>query len=352
MTVRYHARKSGIFPSYLCQKDGIKRGGRICQRIPGATIDKAVGELLLNTLTPMALEVALTVQQEISSRLEEADRLRAKQVERAEYEVELARQRYMQVDPNNRLVADALEAEWNENLRALKKAQEEYERQRKADRILVDQETRRRIMHLASDVPKLWNDPGTSDRDRKRIIRLLLEDVTLIRQKQIIVHVRFKGGTTTTITLPGPKRVWENWKTPEELIVQIDFLLNDYTDSQIAEVLNERGQLSGKGKTFHSGIIGHIRRRYGLKSRYDRLRENGMIKPEEMAERLGLRPRTIKLQHRYGLLRGHVYNDKNECLFEPPNPDTYKKNLGQKIVESGQFTQDNPDHVKEGQYEA
>ena len=90
--------------------------------------------MLLEILTPWALEVALAVQQELQQRLDEADHLRRQHVERARYDADLARDRFMQVDPKNRLVADALEADWNERLRALTAPQEQYERQRQADR--------------------------------------------------------------------------------------------------------------------------------------------------------------------------------------------------------------------------
>lgn len=119
MTVRYHSRRGVAHPDYVCYTEGIKCATRICQVVPGKGVDDAIGELLLTTVTPMALEVALQVQQELESRIDEADRLRAKHVERARYDAELARRRYMAVDPDNRLVADALEAGWNDRLRAL-----------------------------------------------------------------------------------------------------------------------------------------------------------------------------------------------------------------------------------------
>lgn len=108
--------------------------------------------------------------------------MRRKQVERARYEADLAQRRYMHVDPANRLVADALEAEWNSKLRALNEAQEEYERLRQADRLAIDAAQRARIAALASDFPRLWQDPRTPDREKKRMVRLLLEDVTLLKR--------------------------------------------------------------------------------------------------------------------------------------------------------------------------
>ena len=127
MTLRYHFRKGGLEPDYVCQREAIAHAESLCQRIPGAGIDRLIGDLLVQAISPLTLDVALTVQQELQSRLEEADRLRQKEVERARYEAELAQRRYMKVDPDHRLVADTLEADWNQKLRALTEAQQQYE---------------------------------------------------------------------------------------------------------------------------------------------------------------------------------------------------------------------------------
>ncbi len=158
MGVHYHIKNRHVVPEYVCQRAGIEKAQRICQRMMGDGVDEAIGELLMDSMKPMALEVALAVQQELQSRLDESDRLRHKQAERARYESELARRRYMQVDPDNRLVADVLEAEWNERLKALTSTQEEYERAREADRTVLDDEQRKQILALATDFPRLWND--------------------------------------------------------------------------------------------------------------------------------------------------------------------------------------------------
>jgi hypothetical protein len=117
-------------------------------------------------MTPIALDIALAVQQEVQTRLDDVDRLRRKQVERARYEADQAQRRYMLVDPANRLVADTLEAEWNCKLRALDEAQQEYERLRQTDHLTMDEAQRTRIVSLASDFPRLWQDPKTPDRER------------------------------------------------------------------------------------------------------------------------------------------------------------------------------------------
>src|SRR6267378_4197379 len=116
MTVRYHRRHGTVWPTYVCQRRGIARAEPICQSLPGRDLDHAVGRVLLETVTPLTLEMTLTVQQELQTRLDETDRLHRRAVECARYEADLARHRYLQVDPANRLVADELEAHWNRAL--------------------------------------------------------------------------------------------------------------------------------------------------------------------------------------------------------------------------------------------
>jgi hypothetical protein len=152
-------------------------------------------------VNPLALEVALSVQKELQSRLQEADHLRQAHVERARFEAEQAQRRYMRVDPANRLVADSLEAEWNNKLRALEEAQKACEKQRQADHRLLAPEQERKIYALASDFREVWESPTTSHRERKRMIRLLIEDVVLVKGSEIAIQVRIKGGTTDFVRL-------------------------------------------------------------------------------------------------------------------------------------------------------
>src|SRR5215813_14056737 len=186
MTVRYHSRSKGLTPDYVCQHELVNKAEPICQFIPGAVIDQAIGELLLEIVTPLAIEVALAVQEELRARAEESDQLRRTRVERARYESLLAERRYLHVDPANRLVADALEADWNAKLRNHVEAQQEYERQRQIDRLLLNEEQRARLATLARDFAELWRDARTPDRERKRMTRLLIEDVTLSKGTEIL----------------------------------------------------------------------------------------------------------------------------------------------------------------------
>jgi len=331
MTVRYHSRQGREVPDYVCQRRGIEQATPHCQDVPGSGIDEAIGTLLVELMTPLTLEVTLAVQEELIARTAEADRLRQQQVERARYETELARRRYMQVDPANRLVAASLEAEWNAALRRLAAAQDEYDRGHAADQQRVDEQHRAAILALAGDFPRLWTSSQTADRERKRIVRLLVEDVTLRKDTAITMHIRFRGGAARTLTIPIPPRSWETWRTPSAVVQEIDHLLDDHTDGEVAAILNECGVHSGTGAVFHAAIVADIRRHYQLADRFTRLRRRGLLTLQEMAVLLGVHPGTVKAWHRHGLLRGVHFNDKREYLYEHPGDDPPRKGQGRKL---------------------
>jgi DNA invertase Pin-like site-specific DNA recombinase len=325
MTVRYHVRGGRRVPDYMCQRRGIAQAQPVCQQIKGQALDEAIGKLLIETVTPLTLEVALAVQRELEARSEEREQLRRREVERARYESDLARRRYMQVDPDNRLVADSLEAEWNEALRALAQAQERYEQQRQADRAGLTDPQRASILALAQDFPRLWNDPHTPDRERKRMARLLIADVTLLKGAELTAQVRFNGGATHTLRLPLAKPAWALRQTPPTVVTAINALLENYTDGETAEHLNRQGLTSGEGKPFHRHTVARIRTAYRLPSRYERLRARGLLTLAEIAKRLAIAPETAKIWRRAGLLAAHRYDDKGQYLFEPPGPGTPTK---------------------------
>jgi DNA invertase Pin-like site-specific DNA recombinase len=325
MTVRYHCRGTRRVPDYLCQKEGIEHGRPLCQSINGEQIDKSISGLLIQTVTPMALDVALAVQQEIQIRLDEVDRMRRKQVERVRYEADLAQRRYMHVDPANRLVADTLEAEWNSKLRALNEAQGEYERLRQADRVTVDEAQKSRIAALATDFPRLWQDPQTPDREKKRMVRLLIEDVTLLKREQINMHVRFKGGALKSLLLPLPVAAPVLRKTSAAVIQEIDQLLDQHTEARVAAMLNERGVRSATGQAFTPMVILKLRSRYGFRTHFQRLRDRGLLTMDEIAQQFGVVCCVVKDWRDRGLLLAHVYNDRGQCLYEPPATDLPRK---------------------------
>jgi hypothetical protein len=323
MTLRYHSRNGKLIPDYVCQRHGIEYGKPKCQHIPGSNIDKAIEQLLLELVKPVTLEIAFTVQQEVQQRLKEADKLRYQKVQRAQYQADLAKERFMNVDPRNRLVADQLEADWNEKLRALNDVRQEYEHQHELDKIKLDKQCREKILSLVKNFPKVWNDTATSDQQRKRMIRLIIEDVTMVRDaRNVDLRIRLKGGATHQLTVPVPLSAWKARKTKPEIIEEIDKLIDHFTDKEIVDNLNRRGIKPSEGEKFTRAIVGVLRRNNNLKSRYDRLRKKGFLTVDEMAEVLNVSAITVKIWRRYGLLKGYKYNDRGERLFEPVTEKT------------------------------
>ena len=322
MTVRYHHRRDRQIPTYMCQRDGIENGRPACAAIPGGDLDQAIGHLLIATLTPLAVEAALQVSAELEHRAAEADALRAAHVQRAQYHADLARRRYLAAGPANRLVAGTLEADWNTALRALNDAQETYDKARREHAAQLTDAQKARIAQLVTDLPAVWNDPATPARERKRITRLLLTDVTVSRTGDTITaQVRLAGGQTCTLTVPAPLPIGDQRRTPAEVTTAIDELLDQHTSGEIAGILNQRGMVSGTSEPFHRLIVDHIIRAYRLRSRRHRLRDTGMLTLAETAAAHGVHPRTIKAWRRAGIVGAQRYNDKGEYLYDPPDPD-------------------------------
>ncbi|HEX5208735.1 MAG TPA: recombinase family protein [Steroidobacteraceae bacterium] len=319
MRVKYQQIEVGLVPYYQCCEEAVRRAGKMCQSIRGSEVDRAIGELLLKTVAPAALEVALAVQDEIAGRIEQADALRRKQLERARYDAELARRRYLKVDPNNRLVADTLEADWNERLRRLDALQQQHEQQRKADQGLLNDEARERIRALSADFPRVWNDPRTAPLERKRMVALLIEDVTLVRGERIAMHVRFRGGQTTSLAVERPKPMALVRKTRPEVIERLDQLLETCSDREATAQLNALGYRNWKGESFTTKRTRYVRLMYGLKSRYDRLRARGFLTGAEMARELGVCVSQVNVLGRAGVLPRQYYGNEHRCLYAPLN---------------------------------
>jgi DNA invertase Pin-like site-specific DNA recombinase len=322
MSVRYHAHHNAQIPTYWCGRRPLQRGEiGLCQTVHGSALDIAIGDIIIEAMTPLAIEVALGVQQELANRHEEADRLRRQHMERAKYEAELAQRRFLKVDPDNRLVADALEADWNLKLRALAGAQEVYEKAAAADASVVSDAERTQLMALASDFPRLWHDPRTQMKDKKRMLRLLIEDVTLTKGDTVHVDIRFVGGATRSLDLPLPKSCVELRTTDAAVVEEIDRLVDTYTDKEIADLLNERGVRTVVTTPWTAARIGRLRHTYHLTDRRTRLLAQGLLSPEDVAARYGVVVSTVHLWRRRGLLHAHPVNDRGDFLYEIPPED-------------------------------
>ena len=330
LRARYAARRGRLEAWYVCDRAHGACGEPNCQSIAGAPIDEAIGALITAEMTPAAVDLALEIRREIEARHDDADRLRLRAVERAQIEADLAQRRFMLVDPNNRLVADTLEREWNDKLRALAKAQEERQRGQQEDQHVIDAAIRDRLVAMTTDFKALWRDPSLPNRERKRLLAYVIEDVTLIKMPEegtTAIHVRFKGGKTETLTTQNPKSSAQQVKTQQEVIELVDKLLDDHISSEIADILNKKGICPGgsarRGQAdarFSDLRVTYLVHHYGLRSRYDRLRDRGMLTKIEMASRLGITECTLTRWVAHGLVTRHAYNGY-AYLYEAPGPN-------------------------------
>ena len=324
MTVRYGTRKGRLVPTYLCQRRAVEHGTGTCQSVPGTGIDRDVGALVVKLMEPETLEVALQVQRELEAKDEEVEKWHEQQVQRAQEEVEIARQRFMKVHPDNRIVADVLETEWNGKLSALNDVQRECDRRKAEKRDHLADRERQRILGLAADFRKLWNDPDVLNRERKRMIKLLIEDVTITRGTMIALGVRLKGGAVRKLEIAPERPSPEMHVTPPGTVSAIDELLEEFCEGEIAGILNQRGLRTGYGKPFNLRRVQRVRRNYGLRTRYGRLRDRGLLTAEELAGRFGVTKFTIAVWRREGMLTAVPCNDKNEHLYEMPDDPPVK----------------------------
>lgn len=328
--VRYAARRGRLEAWYVCDRAHGTRGEPNCQSIAGPPVDEAIGTLVAEKMTPAAVELALEVRREIEARYQEADQLRCRAMERAQIEADMAQRRFMLVDPGNRLVADTLESEWNDRLRALAEAREERERGRKEDQLVLDDAIRERLMAMTTDFQKLWNDPDTPNRERKRLLAQIIEDVTLIKlpaEGITRIHVRFKGGKTETLAAMNPRSSAQQVKTEPKIVELVDRLLDDHIYSSIADLLNEQGlrpggsARPGRGDARFTALrVAYLVHRYGLRSRYDRLRDRGMLTKKEAAACLGIHASTLVNWAEHGIITRHAYNG-HAYLYEAPGPN-------------------------------
>jgi len=352
MTVRYHITHGHLIPEYVCQRRGIQTAEPLCQRLPGAQIDQAVTELVLKAVNPASLDVALEVFEELRARQAEVDRLRRAQVERAREEAELAQRQYLLARPENRLVVDNLERQWNEKLVSLSQAEQEYARMSKSQSAALTDEDRTRIHSLASDLPRVWNDPRTPARDRKRMLRLLIEDVTLVKNQKIRIHIRWKAGSTTSLERPLPLSAPDLVRTPAEIVELVRALATEQTDAQIARTLNARCLRTGRKHCFTRLIVRHLRSAYDIPSYLQHLRSLGWLTVPQMATQMKVHSSTAKRFAREGVLRAVRANDSGLMVFEPTVGPLPQAQPGKRFRDRRRYPRLASNMSNEVQYEA
>jgi hypothetical protein len=228
-------------------------------------LDAAIAEEVLQALQPAELELALAALQELESRDQTILRQWQMRLERAAYEAALAERRYQEVDPSNRLVASTLERRWNDALlhwEDLKKQAAECQRQ---EARVATPEQKAKVLTLARDLPRLWHAPTTQAKDRKRMLRLLIKDITVEKnQKRLSVHIRWQGGACSDLSVQLPPNIADQVRYPAALVDRVRDLAHRLLDAQIADQFNREGLASATGKPYTVKMIQWIRRCHGI----------------------------------------------------------------------------------------
>jgi DNA invertase Pin-like site-specific DNA recombinase len=309
LTVRYRGN-GGIYPTYQCnllRREGLAT--KSCMVFRCDLLDGVIAEEMLKTLQPAELELALAALHELESRDQAILRQWQMRLDRAEYEVALAERRYQEVDPANRLVAGTLERRWNDallHLDGVKKEAAEFQRQ---EAHVATPEQKAKVLALARDLPRLWHAPTTQSKDRKRMLRLLIKDITVEKppnQKQLLVHIRWQGGACSDVSVPLPPNIADRVRYPSAVVDRIRELARTLPDGEVADQLNGEGQASAKGRPYTVKIIQWIRCRY-------RIPPAELKKPEELtvqqvAKRFGASDQVVYYWIEQSMIRSRQVN--------------------------------------------
>jgi DNA invertase Pin-like site-specific DNA recombinase len=286
-------------PGYYCPgKDIVNGRGEFCLRIGARQIDAAVVSALLTALTPAALEASLQVVHQLAAD-HDAVLVQCKHaVERARYEAQRAERRYRAVDPDNRLVARGLEAEWEECLRAFDAAEAELARRQQERPHAISDEQRRDILSLGTNVERVWSAPTTTDRDRKELLRALFEEVIIaVRRDEQQAHLalRWRGGLFSDVDIALQRSQPAPIRTEEETIDLLRRLAVHYPDAVIAGILNRQGRTTATGLRFTANRVSGLRSHWGI-SRCEQTSAQApgeLVTVHEAAKRFDIAPSTV-----------------------------------------------------------
>jgi DNA invertase Pin-like site-specific DNA recombinase len=338
LKVHYQGRRGHQSPAYHCPSSVLVEGrGHWCLRIGGTQIDQAVAGALLAALTPAGVKAALRAAEGLEADHDAALKQWRLQVERAQYQAERAERRYRQVEPEHRLVARGLERDWEQALAALHTAQAELElRERQRPRSLTIAE-REELLALGADLGRVWAVPTTTDRDRKQLLRCLIEEVIVDanrEQRRATLTIRWRGGAITELAVPLPRRQ-PAVRTDEDTIALLERLATHYPDATIAGILNRQGRRSATGERFTAIIVGGLRRYRGIPAYQPPTQppEGELLPIAKAADALGVAPSTL---HRWlgdGFIAGEQdtpgapwrirVNDELRALFVEDAPPGY-----------------------------
>ena len=222
LTVRYQG-SWGLYPIYECIRRKLE-GGSSCITIRCDLLDTAVARRILEIVQPAQLEMALAALEELEKREESSSKQWLMRIERAEYEAGLAEKRYMEIDPSNRLVAATLEQRWDAALVALEEVKQQFAQFREKEHRTATPEQKQKILALARDFPRLWNSPSTKAKDKKRMLRLLIKDITVEKiasPKRALLYIRWQGGVCEDLAVDFPMRMADRMRYPEEVVQRV-----------------------------------------------------------------------------------------------------------------------------------
>jgi DNA invertase Pin-like site-specific DNA recombinase len=256
-----HRREGSYYECGHSRADHINTPG--CRSVKATVVDELIARRLLETLAPEEIALALAAADEHADRRTRSDRVFGLRVERARYESIRAERAFHACEPDNRLVARTLENRWEEKLRELKDAEAEL-----AEHVVPTVEpSREQLEALARDLPALWAAKTTADRDRKRLLRALIADVTLTSKpdsRELSVGIRWRSGASEQQTIERPNTRQEVIRTPSEAIELTRQLAADHTNAEIAEQLNTAGLRAGTGGLFAAKHVQWIRWRHKI----------------------------------------------------------------------------------------
>jgi DNA invertase Pin-like site-specific DNA recombinase/predicted DNA-binding transcriptional regulator AlpA len=305
-----HYRGRNSSPGYHCPGKILVEGrGVYCLNIGGIQIDEAVAQAFIAALEPAKLAATLTAAERLEADRDGALKQWRLGVERAGYEAARAERRYRAVDPDNRLVARGLEREWEERLRALEAAKTELaRRERECPRVLT-QEERARLLALGPDLASVWHASTTTPRDRKELLRTLLEEVIIkVERDKAAAHLtlRWKGGALSEIDLALPRSRPATVRTDEDTIALVRRLAAFYPDTVIAGILNRQGRTTAQGHRFEAGRVCNLRRHWQIPCFEPKTvaAEGELLSIKKAASALGAAPSTIHRLLNDGIIPG------------------------------------------------
>jgi DNA invertase Pin-like site-specific DNA recombinase len=267
MSIQNRASIEKRSPAYICQRGYTDGDRHICQSMTTRHVDAGVVAAFLEAISPVQLEVAIRVMEQVEENVEAQRRQWELQLEQARYEARAAQRKYDAVDAENRLVASELERRWNEKLERVARLEQAYEKAKQELNWNLSEEERAAIRELSADLPAVWGAETTTNRDRKQLLRFAIETVQLdgvSRPGQIEVQIHWRSGTVTTLSVERSAPGEGSLKTPEPAVALIKEMASQHSYEEIANELNARGLRTAFGRHFNIYHVGYICRREGL----------------------------------------------------------------------------------------